>query len=110
MKSAGGWESHESKLYVIKKDRAYDESEKIFEKKKAKEKEKFMQRYRQAPWSPGKLEKGQPRAAHQVKETMDLRKKAEQESTGLQQYALEYAMPQHVFEDHYDEVQRKALA
>jgi len=32
----------EKKMYVVKKSKAYDESEKIFGKKKAKEREKFM--------------------------------------------------------------------
>jgi len=83
VKSSCGWESHESKLYVIKRGKEYDESEKIFETKKAKEKEKFMQRYRQPAWSPSKLEKGNPTMAHQVKEARDARKKAEEESAGL---------------------------
>lgn len=47
-------------MEVVSRVNTYDESQALFDKKKAKEKLKFDQRNAQDAWSPKKIEKNKP--------------------------------------------------
>lgn len=93
----------EKKMTVIEKVTIVDESEKIFDKKKAKERTHYMQRNVIPAWKPEKLEKENPAKSYLTK---DFKEKIKNEGK-LTQYAVEMVMPSYVMEGHYKEKDKK---
>ena len=83
------------KLQVVQAVATVDESNKIFEKKKGKEKEKFHQRNVIPAWRPEKLEKASK--SYMIKDVKE--KKTEGK---LEQYKVDFIYPQYVNEGHYE--------
>jgi len=96
------------KLEVVKQVRAYNEEDKIFDKVKGKEKEKFLARNALPAYHPDKLEAAKASKGYMVKNAMTQKAKYEEENVNLKQYALEYARPQYNFEEHYEKSKSKA--
>ena len=55
-----------------------DESEKLFAKKKGKERTHFVARSTLPPYSPDKMEKNRPQKTYLVKDNLDAKLRAEQ--------------------------------